>query len=137
MRIEATVCYELRNMPSLPTILIVDDDPDNRFLLAHGVQKSLECAVVACSSAAEALALVKTKQIDAIVTDHHLGDQTGSEFIGQLRRRGVTCPMVMVTGSSDPKVEQEAYRAGATKVFPSGRGDYAGFVGRVLNDKMR
>lgn len=85
------------------------------------------------ASAAEALALVKTKQIDAIVTDHLLGDQTGCEFIGYVRRRGIICPIVMVTGASDPKVEQEAYRAGATKVFPNGRGDFAGFVGRLLN----
>lgn len=125
-------------VPSLPTILIVDDDPDNRFLLAHGLKKLFkDCAVVSCSSAAEAMALVKTKQIDAIITDHHLGDQTGCEFISQVRRRGVSCPMVMVTGSSDPKVEHDAYLAGATKVFPAGRGDYAGFVARVLNDQTR
>ncbi len=120
-------------MPDLPTLLIVDDDADNRFLLAHAITKSVkECSVVACASSAEALAMVKTRRIDAIVTDHHLGDQAGADFIGQVRRRGVACPIVMVTSSSDPKIERDAYQAGATKVFMGGRGDFGSFLRRAV-----
>jgi circadian clock protein KaiC len=59
-------------MSSLPTILIVDEDADNRYLLAHGIQKSLkDCSVVACGSAAEAMLLrlidfLKSRQITAV-----------------------------------------------------------------------
>lgn len=120
-------------MLDCPTLLIVDDDADNRFLLTHAITKSVkECSVVACGSAAEALALVKTRRIDAIVTDHHLGEHAAADFIGQVRRRGVACPIVMVTSSSDPRIEREAYQAGATKVFMGGRGDFGSFLRRAV-----
>jgi CheY-like chemotaxis protein len=131
-------CRDLPTMPDLRTLLIVDDDADNRYLLAHAITKAIkECSVVSCASSAEALALVRTRHIDAIVTDHHLGDVAGSEFIGQVRRRGVACPIVMVTASSDPRIEREAYQAGATKVFMSRRGDFANFIRCAIAETPR
>jgi CheY-like chemotaxis protein len=124
-------------MPDLPTLLIVDDDADNRFLLTHAIKKSVkECSVVGCACSAEAIVLIKTRRIDAIVTDHHLGDLTGADFIDLVRRRGIVCPIVMVTSSSDPRVERDAYQAGATKVFMGGQGDFASFLRRAVTEPV-
>lgn len=109
--------------------MVVDDDADGRFLFEHRLRKTFrDCAVFACASASEALPLLKTSRVDAVVTDHELGGQTGCDFISQIRRRGVTCPVLMVTGSDDPQIERDAYKAGATKVFKAGRGDFADFL---------
>ena len=120
-------------MPSPLTIMVVDDDTDGRFLLEHGLRKAIrDCAVVACTSADEALCLLKGTRIDALITDHRLGLGSGAEFISQARRRGVMCPILMVTRSDDPRVQSEAYAAGATEVFMGGRGDFADVLQRLL-----
>jgi CheY-like chemotaxis protein len=120
-------------MPSRLTILIVDDDADGRFLLERRLNRTFkECTIITCSSADEALPFLKRSQIDAIVTDHQLGAQSGCDFISQARRRGIMCPILMVTGSDDPQIERDAYQAGATKVFKGGRGDFADFLRTLL-----
>ena len=123
-------------VPGAPTIMVVDDDVDGRFLVEHHLRRSLkDCAVVACPSANDALLLLEARPVDAIVTDHHLGKSSGADFIRQARHRGIMCPIVMVTGSDDPQVEREAYEAGATKVFLGRRGDFADFLLRLFETR--
>ena len=113
--------------------MVVDDDEDGRFLFGHRLRKSMkDCVVVACSSAKEALPLLENGEIDAIVSDHQLGEESGCAFIGEARQRGVGCPIVVVTGNEDPAVERNAYAAGATKVFQGGRGDFAEYLRLLL-----
>lgn len=120
-------------MPRPLTIMVVDDDADGRFLFEHRLRKTFkDCAVFACASVSEALPLLNGAQLDAIITDHQLGGQSGCDFIGQIRRRGITCPVVMVTGNDDPKIERDAYQAGATKVFQGGSGDFADFLRALI-----
>lgn len=114
--------------------MVVDDNPDGRFLLEHRLRKMFkDCSVIACTGASEALGLLPAGCFDAIVTDHVLGRETGSEMIAQARRRGVTCPILMVTSSDDPEVERAAYAAGATKIFMAGRGDFREYLRHLLN----
>jgi hypothetical protein len=62
------------------TIMVVDDDSDSRAVVEHRLRKMFkDCAVVACGSASEALCLFKYGSIDAIITDHHLGVESGCE----------------------------------------------------------
>ena len=56
------------------------------------------------------------ERLDIVLTDHSLRGDNGAGFIARLRELRVTCPVVMVTGSSDPKVHEQAYAAGATRV---------------------
>jgi CheY-like chemotaxis protein len=114
--------------------MVVDDDADGRFLLERRLGKVFkECTVIACKTPSEALDLLSAGSTDAIVTDNHFGWESGSEFIEQARGRGVTCPIVMVTSSDDPKVQRAAYAAGATMVFMAGQGDVPEFLRQALN----
>lgn len=101
-----------------PIFLVLDDDATSRYLNRRALQKAFPSStVVECDSPAEALAATETTRLDAIITDHHLGQEDGAEFVKSLRSQGVRCPVLMVTGSSDPEVHQRAYRAGADRVF--------------------
>jgi CheY-like chemotaxis protein len=115
-------------------ILVVDDDADGRFLIEHRLKRAFEdCAVVACTSPSEALGMLRAGCFDAIITDNGFGLESGSDFISQARRRGVACPILMVTSSEDPNVERAAYAAGGTKIFMAGRGDFPGFLQHLMS----
>jgi CheY-like chemotaxis protein len=114
--------------------MLVDDDPDGRFFTERRLRKSFaDCALVVCTSADEATGKLDGARIDAIVTDHQLGHQSGCDFIAHARRQGITCPIVMVTCSADPAVAENAYRAGATKVFTAGNDEFAEFLKTQLS----
>lgn len=113
--------------------MLVDDNADNRFLAEHSLRKSFgDCSIIVCGSADEAIQKLATSTVDAIVTDHQLGRQSGCEFIAHVRRQGLTCPILLVTCSSDPEVAQAAYRAGATKVFGGSQVNFADFLKNYL-----
>jgi CheY-like chemotaxis protein len=114
--------------------MVVDDDADGRFLAERRLRKAFtDCAVVACTNPSEALGMLRAGCFDAIITDNQFGGESGSEFITQARRRGVACPILMVTASDDPTVQRDAYAAGATKIFMAGRGDFPEFLRHTLD----
>ena len=115
------------------TFLVVDDNDDNRFLTAHALRKRLPGSqVIACATVEEALQACHNTKFDGVLTDHHLGDQDGPAFMAQLRSAGVQCPVVVITGSSDPTVHARAYAAGASRVFYGPEMDFAGYFRRTL-----
>ena len=89
--------------------------------------------MIACTNPSEALGMLRAGCFDAIVTDHQLGGESGCELIAQARRRGVACPILMVTAGDDPTLERAAYAAGATKIFMGGRGDFPEYLRHLLN----
>lgn len=122
--------------PQSLTFLVLDDNPDgrllNRGLLEHAFPRS---TVVECSSPNEAINASSRLRLDAVITDHHLGESNGGEFIRQLRAQGATCPVLMVTASSDPKVHARAYDAGASRVFFGDNMNFTGYLRGKLGEK--
>ena len=79
-------------------IFLVDDDADLRSALAEQLQLHEEFQTVEAETAAKALELVKTDYFDAIILDVGLPDMDGREVCRLMRRAGVKCPIVMLTG---------------------------------------
>jgi len=122
-----------QEMITCPAFLILDDDEGIRYLESHALLKEFpDCRVVGCSTVAGALAEAQGTRFDGILTDHHLGQSDGAEFVHALRTAGITCPVVMVTGSIDPKVIERALHNGATRVFSGGDTEFVGFFRKVL-----
>jgi two-component system response regulator (stage 0 sporulation protein F) len=82
------------------TILIVDDEYAIRFLCRVNLEldgyRVLEAAEVD-----EALRLLASEQIDAVLLDHNLGHERTDGLLQQLRRRTPPMPVALVTGSID------------------------------------
>jgi PAS domain S-box-containing protein len=94
------------------TILVIDDEESirytfERFLAAAGHK------VTTAGSCREALARISEAVFDLVFADIILGDGTGIEILREIKARGLSCPVVMVTG--DPGVESaaESIRLGA------------------------
>lgn len=75
-------------------VLVVDDDQK----LLRALRRTLQAAgfgVLACTHGEEALTLVEAHPISAIVLDLRMPGMTGQELFWQLRRRGVSAPVLI------------------------------------------
>ena len=83
-------------------ILVVDDDPDLLFLVAHGVKSMSPGYVVETASGAQA-ALDKFEQqgFDLVVTDYMMPGKNGLELVKDLRRKSPDTKFVVMTAHQE------------------------------------
>ncbi len=80
-------------------ILLVDDDVALRQSLAEQLRLFEEFATVEAESGSQALAIVKTDHVDAVLLDIGLPDMDGREVCRLLRRNGISAPIIMLTAA--------------------------------------
>lgn len=54
---------------------------------------------------------------DIVIVDLMMPSMSGQECVGEMRRRGLSAPIVGFTALDDPQVHEVAQRAGCTKVI--------------------
>src|ERR1700757_1562139 len=93
-------------------ILIVDDDKLVRWTLTQKCTEFGYFSLEACSGD-EALRMLQTDPVDAILLDVHLPDLSGIEVLDKLKQAGETRSVIMMT--ADPQLEdvKAALRLGA------------------------
>ena len=85
-------------MPALKKILLVDDDPDLRDALADQLVLTEDYDVFEADTGADGLAKAKAALYDLVILDVGLPDMDGREVCRLMRKQGVKCPIVMLTG---------------------------------------
>ena len=85
-------------MSKLKKILLVDDDGDLRGALADQLLLTDEFDVFEAEDGASGLSRTKEQIYDVVVLDVGLPDMDGRELCRLMRRQGVKCPVVMLTG---------------------------------------
>ena len=97
--------------------LIVDDSSVMRKIVERALrQAGLNLAVVhEAGNGAEALDILKTKQVDLILSDINMPAMDGLEFVRQIRAQNLAAgvPVVMVTTESSEEHVKQAIQAGA------------------------
>ncbi|MFS8202372.1 response regulator [Streptomyces sp. CWNU-52B] len=96
-------------------VLVVDDDTRVARVNAAYVEKVAGFHVAGeAHSAAEALRQVEAlPQLDLVLLDHYLPDETGLTVVQEMRRRGHQTDVIMVTAARDITTVQAAMRHGA------------------------
>ncbi len=98
---------------------LADDDPDALFLLHRMLARVYPESHISTFSAAEdALTHILDIGTDILITNHGMGQMSGTELIRQLRLRKFVLPIIMISGS--PEAKQEALAAGATEFLEKG-----------------
>ncbi len=93
-------------------ILVVDDElAQQKVLAAMLTQFGLGCKAV--SSAPEALKVLATESIDAVLADLNMPGMSGMELLREVRQRYEHLVFLMVTGLEDVRLGVEAMRRGA------------------------
>ncbi len=83
-------------------VLIVDDDPDLLFLVAHGVKSlSPDFKVSTAANGAIALDQAQKQKFDLIVTDHMMPETTGLELIQKASQFSPETRFILMTAHYD------------------------------------
>lgn len=94
-------------------ILLVDDEENLRLSLKIFLEKDGYCKISDVSTCEEALEIISTQNIDLIICDILLQDTSGMEVLRQVKKMGLKCPVVMITGYPSEKTQEESERLGA------------------------
>lgn len=110
-------------MPQPLRLLIVDDNPDDRFayrrMLGKGAEQSFE--IIEAESGAAAAEALASKELQLVLLDFHLPDTTGLDLLNKLRRHHPRLPVIMLTGLEDVNTSVAALQAGADDYQIKGR----------------
>jgi CheY-like chemotaxis protein len=90
-------------------ILIVDDEPELRELLADALEDG-QSTIHLAASGKEAVELARQTRPDLIITDLYLGDCTGLDMMDRLAEAVGNIPTVVITGHGDVQTLTEASR---------------------------
>ena len=85
-------------MAQLKKILLVDDDDDLREALSEQLVMTEDFDVFEAADGQDAMVKVKAGFYDLVILDVGLPDTDGRELCRVMRKQGVKCPIMMLTG---------------------------------------
>lgn len=99
------------------TILIIEDDPVQRKVVAALLSKKLGYGVVMAASGKDAIERIQASnvgEISAVLLDIQMPEMDGFEVLQTIRKYRPDIPVIMLTGSDDTNVAVRAIKEGAS-----------------------
>ncbi|GFO59986.1 hypothetical protein GMST_23110 [Geomonas silvestris] len=94
-------------------LLLVDDNPDDRTLVIHELQKEFAGLAVEQIYQADALErALLARRFDLVITDYRLNWSDGLEVLRRVRAILPDCPVIMFTGTGNEEIAVEAMKCG-------------------------
>lgn len=106
----------IRNEEGKTRILVVDDDNSTRDVLRKMLEARGYCAEVA-DDGRKALELIDRRAADIILLDLLMPNRDGFAVLEELRARGSDLPVIVMTGSTSPAVQEDVLGLGADVVL--------------------
>ncbi|MGX4687328.1 response regulator [Vagococcus sp. JNUCC 83] len=118
--------------------LIIEDDPMVAKLNEDFLKDIPTIHLVEnCQSTSEAKKIIATQHIDMILLDNYLPNQTGIDFLSELRKENNQVPVILITAANDMDTITKALSLGAVdylvKPFTANRLSLA--IQKVVNQK--
>src|SRR5581483_9556954 len=103
-------------------VLVLDDNEDDFAFVKILLGKSLACSyeLTWAPTEAAALAAVRSGSFDVGLFDYKLGGTTGLEILRTLQTQQCDMPVILLTGSENPEIDQAALDAGAADYLCKG-----------------
>src|SRR5271155_5136101 len=96
-------------------ILLVDDHSLFRESLSRLLEAEPDFRIVAtCATVAEAVAVLAAESVEVVLLDYDLGDEEGSAFLEEAKRRRFEGRILMVTAGMGDAVTLRAFEGGAS-----------------------
>jgi two-component system response regulator FixJ len=94
-------------------VYLIDDDAAMRDSLAF-LLSTQDIEVQTFESAVSFLDIVATLERGCIITDMRMPEMTGLQLVRKVQERGITAPIILITGHGDVPLAVEAMKAGVT-----------------------
>ena len=102
----------------MPTILVVDDSPVDRRLIAGVLQKGPHYQIESANNGSDALAKLTGVQPDIIVTDLTMPEMDGLQLVTAVRIHHPRVPVVLITAHGSEALAVQALEQGAASYVP-------------------
>ena len=126
--------------PGLATLLVVDDDAINRWVVRHAAER-LGLKVIEAESGRNVLGILETTKVDVLLLDLHMAGGDGDEVAAEIRRAlGAAAPvMVAYTGSVQESDRRRLLSVGIQEILtkPLDRGAFSATLERALHARRR
>lgn len=101
--------------PTIPHVLVVDDDPDFRVLARACIEEELEPCVVVESDGSDVMSLLSARRFELVVLDLHMPNTSGVELTKAIRARHPRTDLriLVVTGQGSARDWLELKQLGA------------------------
>lgn len=94
-------------------ILLIEDDIDLASMVIEYFELHEKFIVEAAHTVGELWKSLTVSEYDLLILDYQLPDDNGLDALLELRKRGYTLPVIMITGLGDERVAVQAIRNGA------------------------
>ena len=103
----------------MPRVLVVEDSPAMRGLIASIVEQVDDCQVVEVESGFEALRKLPSAAFDLIITDINMPDINGLELLSFIRknRKHTKTPVLIVTSEGSEAQHKRGLALGANAIL--------------------
>jgi len=100
----------------IPTILVVDDEPNSRFGISQ-ILADEGYQVIAAENGKEALEKLRGDSINVIITDERMPDLSGMDLLSEVQKMDTQIPVVLITAFGSVSMAVEALKKGAYYFF--------------------
>ena len=122
---------------SKKTVLFVDDDPEDFFLIEMMLRsyKMINFELTHAKNFKEAEEQL-SHNFDAYLVDYRLGSESGIEVLGLIKRKSKHAPVIILTGMENGQVDNQAMEFGAADYLVKGAFD-GQMLGRTIRYAIR
>jgi DNA-binding NtrC family response regulator len=99
-------------LPRKTHLLLVDDDPNTLASLSRAFRLAGHEATV-CDNAGRAMELLRTETFDVIFSDVVMPGKSGIELLEDLKKAGITTPIILISGQANVEMAVRATKLGA------------------------
>lgn len=97
------------------SVLYVDDDPELRQLVGERLERERDHLTISkAESVDNGLSILRTDDIDCILSDYHMPERNGIDFLRTVRAVDDEIPFILFTETGDETVASESISAGVT-----------------------
>lgn len=109
-------------MEEIIKILVVEDDEVDRMAVSRALKKSgMAVEMSTATDCTSALSYLNQQNFECVLLDYRLPDGNGLALVQEIRKAGLTVPLIVLTGQGDEQTAVDLMKSGASDYLPKSK----------------